>query len=339
MRVLLIRFSSFGDIVQTMAAASALRHSFPRAKIDWLTRQEFVPLCEGQPFIDQVYGLDRGAGWRGLFTLGRELRNNGYSHVYDAHNNLRSRMVCWILTIGAAHLHFVRRGKQRWKQLLLLYFRRDLFERPQIAQKSYVTPLKVWQVQDDSKPTYFKAPPFEPSRWNEILLPDTAAGDYIGLVPCTAHPLKAWPESHWLSLIAALPEQKFVLLGGPGEAICERLSQSAPQRVINLAGRLSLSESCAVIDGLAGVVAADTGLLHVADAMGKPAVGLYGPVMCCYPRSPNTQVLEVPVDCRCRHPQEKKCLVDITPERVVRALQRRLHKQRDEHEIEQPPKV
>jgi heptosyltransferase-2 len=208
--------------------------------------------------------------------------------------------------------------------MLLFKFRKDRFERPQIAQKSYALPLKTWGLKDWVKQIYWSTPPLTTG-----VIEKFPTKKSVVLVPTTAHELKDWPLAHWLRLIDLMPQTSFLVLGGPADQNCTQLENHAPERVTNLAGQLSLLESCQQVANCLALVAADTGLLHVADASGVPAIGLYGPVMCCYPAFTTTQVLEVDLACRpcsrigegyCTHPELKKCLQDIRPEKVARVL-------------------
>src|SRR4051812_888007 len=88
-RLLVIRFSSFGDIVQAQPSVSAFRAKFPSAQIHWLVRRDFRGLVAHNHSIDQVISFDRSEGLFNLLRLSWRLGAEPYSHIYDAHNNVR----------------------------------------------------------------------------------------------------------------------------------------------------------------------------------------------------------------------------------------------------------
>ena len=89
-RILVIRFSSFGDIVHTMAGIGPLKERFPESQIDFVVRAEFAGMVSCSPQVHQVWALRRDAGFKGLWRLALELRTRRYDRIYDAHRSLRS---------------------------------------------------------------------------------------------------------------------------------------------------------------------------------------------------------------------------------------------------------
>lgn len=330
-QILVIRFSSFGDVVQTLSVPSALAEAFPGAEIHWITRKDMAPLLKNHPHIQHIWEFDRKAGLLGLIKLTIALRAVKFTHIYDAHNNMRSRVIVWMLRplgfigVGPA---FIRRSIRRWKRLLLFKFRINTFEMPFSGQRDLLEPLQAWGVSKIAPP----APQIFPSEENtrkafEIL------GDYAGsiaLAPSAAFFLKRWPQSYWAELIQLLPGERFVLLGGPEDSFIEDIQTVAPDRVLNLAGKCSLQVSSSVVGLSKAVVSNDTGLLHVAEQLGKHTIALMGPAPFGFPSRPSTKIMELNLSCRpcSKHGQgpcvnkEKyqKCLVDITPTQVAEQL-------------------
>src|SRR5690349_77986 len=109
MKLLIIRFSSFGDIVQSMAVPRAFLDVYPDSQVDWLTREDFAELLRQQPTIHRVHSYPRSAGVFGLMKLALGLSQAGYTHVYDAHANLRSSLVMFILRVASVFSFFFGR--------------------------------------------------------------------------------------------------------------------------------------------------------------------------------------------------------------------------------------
>lgn len=331
-KILVIRFSSFGDVVQTLSVPSALAQTFPGAEVQWITRKDMAPLLKNHPHIQRVWEFDRKAGLLGLIKLVWSMRGENFTHIYDAHNNMRSRVIAWILRpLGMLGIgpKFIRRSIRRWKRFLLFKMRINTFEMPFNGQRDLLEPLQKWGVSKIAPP----APQIFPSEEN-LKKAAEVLGDYtnaVALAPSAAFFLKRWPKDYWKDLIQLLPGERFVLLGGPEDSFIEDIHAIAPDRVLNLAGKCSLNVSSAVVALSKAVVSNDTGLLHVAEQLGKRTIALMGPAPFGFPSRPTTKIMELDLYCRpcSKHGQgpcvnkEKyhKCLVDITPPQVAEQLQ------------------
>lgn len=332
-KVLIIRFSSFGDIVQCSSVVELIRQKFPEAEIDWVTRSEFDYLVKLNQGVSRVWSFDKKLGLSGLFHLGIELRSQNYDNVYDAHNNLRSALLSFIIRTRLFNRpKWLTRSKSRLKRILLFSFRINLFPKPFQGIHSYEKPLEKWGIPFREKKKFV--------HWNfsEAALVKTknfvTSNNEIVLVPSAAWEMKRWPLDHWKKLIALMADKKFVILGGKEDLFCEDLKNVAPERVINLAGKLSLIESCALVLSAPLIISADTGLLHVADVLGVKALALQGPTAFGFTSGSQIKTMEVELACRpctkdgrgsCSQDVYQKCMVDITPEQVAANARQMIH--------------
>ncbi len=316
-KLLIIRFSSFGDIVQSMSVLRPLKNRSPESEIHWLTRSEFSNLVSLSPHVDRVISFDKNSGLLGLIKLGFQLRAEGYDLIYDAHKNTRSAILRWIF-LG---MNIVMRPKSRWKRILLFTFRINKFPWPFKGMESYLSPLKLtaenlhqeWRFSDETK--------------NKV---DQQVGEnFVCLAPSAAWEMKRWPLDHWKELIRLKSTTRFVVLGGPADTFCDELVEVAPDRVLNLAGKLSIIESCYAVSKANALVSADTGLIHVADILGVKGLSLVGPTAFGFPTNTNIETLEVDLPCRpctkdgrgdCSQEVWQKCMVDIRPDTVSSKL-------------------
>lgn len=331
-RFLIIRFSSFGDVVQSLSIPAALKQKYPEAEVHWITRKDMAPLLNNHPSIDRIWAFDRKDGLKGLVSLTLQMRSLNFTHIYDAHNNMRSRVIVWILRpLGWLGMgpKFIRRSIRRWRRFLLFKFRINTFEMPFSGQRDLLEPLQPWGVSKQAPPAPQIFPQtYDLDRAKEFL---GVFANAVALAPSAAFALKRWPVEHWKELIQLLPEQKFVLLGGPEDTFIEEIRAIAPDRVLNLAGACSLAVSSGVVAQSKVLVSNDTGLLHVAEQLGKKAVALMGPAPFGFPSRPTTRIMELQLPCRpcSKHGQgpcvnkEKfhKCMVDITPVQVATELE------------------
>jgi ADP-heptose:LPS heptosyltransferase len=324
-KLLIIRLGSIGDVLHCLGIPEAFKIKFPNAEVHWLVKQEFGFLVEHHPKVAQTITFDREMGFWGLFKLAWSLRKEHYTHVYDAHNNLRSNFVLNVLMFFRKP-EILQRPKNRWRRFK--YFKlkkRTEYRMPYYSQYSYLRPLAHWLGK-----TYIPPAP-------QLFFPDATLDfamrkirvpqPFIALVPSAAWTMKRWPQEYWKKLIDALPTASFVILGGPQDHFCEKYEQLEPHRVQNLAGKLTLIESCAVIKAASLTVSGDTGLLHAADQLGVPAIALIGPTAFGYPQRETSHIMEVKdLPCKpcskdgsgkCSQATFRKCLVDLTPEMVA----------------------
>jgi heptosyltransferase-2 len=321
-KVLIIRFSSFGDIVQASSVVEPIRQHWPNAEIHWVTRAEFHQLVALNSRINQVISLDKNSGFLGLLKLANDLRKQNYTHVYDAHHNLRSSILRIFLRTKLIRANLIMRPKSRLKRMLLFYFRINLFPKPFKGIDSYLAPLKKWGIQNMDSSNIV-------ANWSLPNLELQIPKNIITFVPSAAWEMKRWPISHWKKLVTLLPGADIVILGGKEDIFCSEISAIAPERVTNLAGQISLIASCDVIRKSKIIVSADTGLLHVADVLGIPGISLMGPTAFGFTKSQKIKTLEVPLACRpcskdgrgnCSQNTYQKCMVDITPEMVAKEI-------------------
>ena len=317
----------------------AFKNNFPAAQVDWLVRSDFASLLRGNSALDQVIEFDRKQSWIELIQLAFRLSRSGYTHVYDAHANLRSFIVRSVFLFSnfvpglGPRISLIRRPKSRVRRWLFFRFRLSTLPRPFRGAESFHRPLKPWGISE-------KVPAGRQFTVTEKL-PDEILSEIgklklpvLALAPSAAWPMKRWPESHWKSLIYDLSEFSFILLGGPEDTFLEDIRKHAPDRVLNFAGRLTLAQSASVFDHVRLVIANDTGLLHVADQMERPLIALIGPTAFGYPSHKTSQTLEIELTCkpcskdgrgRCTNDLYQRCLVDLKPTSVAQAVRKMLH--------------
>lgn len=322
-KVLIIRFSSFGDIVQCMSVVILLNEK--NVEIDFLTKKEFSNLVRLDTTINTVHEFDKKDGILGLVRLAIKLRSNEYDVIYDAHSNVRSfivRSICALL--GGPKV--IVRSKERLKRIALFYFRKIYYENwPFRGMWSYVLPLKDYfqlNVLSNSFPQ--KARWTFPHLTNPWL--DKINTEFLAIAPSAAWEMKRWPISHWRELLENDQGVQIVILGGPQDLFCQQLEAIDPKRILNVAGKLSLIESCYVVSRAKGLISADTGLVHVADILGVKALNLIGPTAFGYTSSQAVKTMEVNLSCRpcskdgrgrCSQSTYQKCMVDIQPSKVL----------------------
>ncbi len=326
---MIVRLSSLGDILQCLPVVDLVKLHHPDCRIHWLTKSDFATSLHPSLNIDKLIVYDKKQGLAKFISLCWQLRNEDYTHIYDAHSNLRSHIACFILTLRWPPPQFLRRSKERLKRWLLFTWKWNLLPQPYRAAHTFLHPLKSWGLDFEGQ---LPSPQvkFSPSEKVQHLLNSMLKkGDFILAAPSAAWELKRWPASYWSEMIRLLPEQQFVLVGGPNDIMCHEIAEANSQNCIDLSGKLSWSETFEFVNQASLIVSGDTGVLHMADYLDKKVLAIIGPTAFGYPSRSNSQVLEVNLNCRpctkdgrgrCTNKVRKKCLVDITPDELRKKI-------------------
>ncbi len=329
-KVLILRFSSLGDIIMTTAAVRALRKQFPQAEIDMIVREDFLDLVRFNPHLTKAIGFPRAGGVNGLRKLVSAIRAREYDVIYDAHRSLRTRLMMPFLN-GKRCFYF---QKHYLKRAWSLTFKRPRLNENRFLER-FVEPLEPLGVKYDGGGPEMNVPSSaETSALRKVgALP--AGHPVVGLIPSAQWNGKRWPLENFRAVALQLLEEtqsSLVVFGGKQDTFCQELVGGLPaSRVLNTQGKLSILESAALVGKCHYVIANDTGLMHVADALGVPSVLIFGPTSAglgCLPFQPLTQVVERELWCRpCSKNGQAPCIrgkrvcLDIAPETVFqRAL-------------------
>lgn len=260
MKILVLRFSSIGDIVLTTPVIRTLKKQLG-AEVHFLTKQRFVEILTPNPYIDRVIGFNREVN-----EVLPALKQEKYDYIIDLHRNLRSLRVK--LALGRRSFSF---PKLNWKKWLLVRFKIDKLPRIHIVDRYFETVRPLGVNNDGAGLDHFipSAQEVRLEDWSPILHPQA----YIALVLGATHATKRLPTDKLQELCKHIP-YPVALLGGPDEAQTGTILE-APG-IINLAGKLSLHQSASVIQQAKLIITHDTGLMHMAAALQKPIISIWG---------------------------------------------------------------
>ncbi len=330
-KILIIRLSSIGDIIQCMGVVGGIKRRFPDARIEWVVRSDMQGVLSIDSRIDRIHPFDKRERLKGLLRLARRLRKERFDYIYDAHCNLRSSILKTVLLPPARGYrpYNTTRSKQYFNRLLLFKFRINRFDKPFRGMVSFRKPLAKWGITEfPDAPTDWNFPKEMGEKFDALISPRS-----ITLVPSANWHTKRWPVEHWQELVRQMPEYEFVILGGPADTFCEEIRAVAPERTTNMAGKTSIMESCYIVSRSNMVISGDTGFMHAADMFSIPTLALMGPTAFGFPTGPTAEVLEVNLPCRpctkdgrgkCKLQQERKCMYDITPSLVAARIRARM---------------
>jgi heptosyltransferase I len=336
-RVLLIKPSSLGDVVHALPVLAGLRSAFPDAHLAWMIATPFAPLLKDHPLLDELIPFDRRRYGRvhhdpaALRDFGRflsHLNASRFDLVIDLQGLLRSGFFAVFtqaryrvgfsaarefgaafcthrVQVPPACVHAVDRNVHLARTVGL-----------PIADPEFPLPLTLDETQEAN-----------------ALLADHADGfleNFIAIVPGARWTTKQWPAARYAALIDRLAETgrpPCVLLGAPDERpVADAITARAQAPLCDLVGRTSLRQLAALLDRSERVVCNDSGPMHIAAALGKPLVALFGPTdpARCGPYTDRAQVVRALIPClgcyrrRCWH---QSCLQDVTVDQVLAAVQ------------------
>ncbi|MCH7549382.1 MAG: glycosyltransferase family 9 protein [Candidatus Krumholzibacteriota bacterium] len=293
MNVILIRFSSLGDCVLLCPLAAHLARAGARVTV--VTKRTYVEIFAAATGVNRILALDAGAGLRGLAQIAGSLRNDA-DIVIDAHNNWRSRALCGML--GGTSIRFEKHYRSR---LGLIVFKRAR-EVPTMLER-YAHLAEILGHETRLAPGGLTIPASIVRRCDERLGSVTA--NMVAVAPGSRWPMKRWPVDRYLELarrIIAGGKRRIVLVGDADDAeLCRVFLTTLGDSVVDATGSASILETAGYISRASGFVGNDSGLMHLAEAVGTPVVGLFGPTVRAfgyYPALPGSAAIERQLSCR-----------------------------------------
>jgi heptosyltransferase-2 len=336
-RILIIRFSSLGDIVLTTPVIDALRAAFPAAEISFLTKVRYRDLLKADPRVTRLVEFDSGGRHRGvggLIRLISELRCGDFDLLIDLHSNLRSFVV----------RHLVRsrikiKYRKRWWARFLMVHCKFLETKPFHTVDSYLAVLgPLGLTARDKIPMVFPAEDDLRFAGNFLLERKVKMDDIvIGVHPGAKWETKRYEPEKFAQICRRLVDSlnaKIVLLGEAGEEeMVWKIASELPESSTIRAVRLSLGQLMAVIRRCDCLISNDSGPMHLASALRVPVVAIFGPThprLGFAPLGPEAVVLCSDEECspcslhgekRCRK-QSRLCMDAIDPTEVAEAAER-----------------
>ena len=137
MKLLIIRFSSFGDLVQTSAVLKSLKKQKPNLEIHWLVRSDMEGVISDRKEISKIWSFKRDSGFKGLFDMAKKLSLMNFDYVYDAHGSIRSSIISFYLRMAKPTIMFQLRSKYRLRRVLLFKLGINTFPRPYRSMLTY----------------------------------------------------------------------------------------------------------------------------------------------------------------------------------------------------------
>ncbi len=260
-KILIIRFSSIGDIVLTSPIVRCLKLQ-TGAIVHFVCKTPFRTVVENNPYIDRVYSFQNS-----LREIQEILKNEHYDTIIDLHKNLRSTKLK--LFLGKPSYTFDKINIEKW---LMVNLKMDHLPKTHIVNR-YFQAVKHFNIQNDHQGLDYFIPDEDKVEIENILKSKSKL--YIAFAIGAAHATKRLPKNKILEILHQI-QQPVILLGGKGEQEIGQELQSKAQSVYSFCGKLNLNQSASVVQQAACVITHDTGMMHIAAAFQQKIISVWG---------------------------------------------------------------
>jgi heptosyltransferase-1 len=301
--ILVVRLGAMGDILHTLPAAASLKHSHPDARLTWAVEPRWRPLLEDNPYVNRIVEIRRDS-IGGLLESLRELRRSAYDFAVDFQGLIKSALTAAFARPG--RIYGYHQSQTREPAAAVFYSHKTT------ARAAHVVDRHLELAASAGATRLLRCFPLPPGR-AEGDLPD---GDFVLASPLAGWGAKQWPLPHYHALGARLQEElgmPLVLDGPPGSGFDHHST---------LAGLIYATRRASAVVGV------DSGPLHLAAALNKPGVAIFGPTDPARngPYGASIRVLRsdaAPTSYK-RAADISACMREITPDQVFDCLKAQL---------------
>lgn len=268
MKVLIVRFSSIGDIVLTTPVPRCIKMQLENVEVHYATKAQYQSILESNPYVDKVFLLKED-----LDELIAELKKENYDVVLDLHNNLRTRILKWKL--GVRSFSFNKLNIEKW---LMVNFKINKLPAAHIVDR-YLETAKSLGVKNDALGLDYFIPEKDEVPWDWF--PETHRNGFVAYAIGAQHETKKLPVDRMVELCTKI-NQPIVLLGGKedfenAERVRLEFDQGKSNTIIfNACGKFNLNQSADIVRKCDVIFSHDTGLMHIAAALKKEVYSIWG---------------------------------------------------------------
>jgi ADP-heptose:LPS heptosyltransferase len=302
LKILIVRFSSIGDIVLTTPIIRCLKRQLKDVEIHYLTKENFKSVLDSNPYIDVLYTIKSDIS-EAIPALIKE----NFDYVIDLHRNIRTLKLK--LKLGVKSYSY---SKLNWEKFLITTFKINKLPTKHIVDRYFETVEKLGVINDNSGLDYYI------NSKDQVNIAETLPANFLNgynaLVVGGSYFTKQIPTNK-LNEICLKSNLPLVLLGGKEDFnIAEMVFNTHQLKTINLCGKLNLNQSASMINQSVKVITSDTGLMHIAAAYKKDIISVWGNTIPEFGMGPylageQSQIVEVRnLSCRpCSKLGYKKC--------------------------------
>lgn len=262
-KILIIRFSSIGDIVLTTPILRCIKNQ-SNISIHYLTKDKYVDLVKDNPHLDKIYSIKKHTK-----EILSDLYSENYCAIIDLQKNIRSIMLKWQLK--KPYRSFNKRNFKKW---ILIYMGIDLLKKQHVVDR-YFSALKSFNIYNDEEGlNYFISPQLDK---NSFPIKIDFKKHFIAWVIGGTYKQKKFSREHIIQICQKV-SMPVLLLGGNSELDVgeEIVRKTKKNNIYNLCGSLSIDQSAYILKNCFLVLTNDTGLMHIASAFKKRIISFWG---------------------------------------------------------------
>ncbi len=264
MKILIVRYSSIGDIVLTTPVIRCVKKQ-TGAQVHYVTKKAFKTIIESNPYVDKAFYIDE----ENYDSIVEQLQMEAYDYVIDLHNNVRTLKLKRLLKRKT--FSFYKLNIQKW---LLTALKINVLPKKVHIVDRYMDTVRSLGVKNDGAGLDYFIP--EKDQIKDSDLPLSHVAGYIGVVIGAALGTKQLPVEKIKAICAAI-DHPLVLLGGKEDAANgELIAAIDPIKIYNACGKFNLNESADLVRKSKFIITHDTGLMHIATAFNKRVVSIWG---------------------------------------------------------------
>jgi lipopolysaccharide heptosyltransferase I len=278
--ILILKLGSLGDVNHTLPLANILRSKYLDAHIGWAIERKVSSLIENHPSVDEVIVFERKRGIKTFLPFMKfikEVRGKKYDIIIDLQGNLKGGIIT-LLSSCRWRMGF-KRGSSRIETISTFFTNRKVAE-----EGSHIIERNMGfagELEADAGDISFGVPVEEPAKRyiDDFLKSRNVYNKRIVIMhPGVTWETKKWPIENYARLseeiVKKFDDTAIVITAGPGE---EKLAEKCRKGDVVIANGMNLSQLAALLDKCELFIGSDTGPLHLAAALGKRVIGLYGP--------------------------------------------------------------
>jgi lipopolysaccharide heptosyltransferase I len=254
-RILVIRLGAMGDVIHALPAVATLKHSFPHSRVSWVLRPRWIPLVEGNPFVDEIIPFNRTMS--GIGALWRRLHAERFNLAVDLQGLMQSALVAGLSRADKIVGFDRSQAAERWASLF--------YSTGVVTNSAHIVDRNLELVAAAGASSILRAFPL-PEGSSEGRLPE---GRFVLTSPLAGWSAKQWPLERFEQL-AKLLDLPLVVNGTPDSAATLQRIRGAHVHISGIAGLIDATRRAHAAIGV------DSGPMHLAAALGKPGVAIFG---------------------------------------------------------------
>ncbi len=277
MKILIIRFSSIGDIVLTTPIVRCLYHHIENVELHYLCKTSFAEIMASSPYLHKIHRFNKGDK-----SLIKTLKTEKFDYVVDLQKNRFSRKICRQLHVR--HSSFPKLNIRKW---ILVNFKINLMPNLHVVDR-YFKALKELKVVNDGKGLDFFTTEEDKTYFKRLNLPKV----YVAIAIGSKHKTKQIPKNKLLKICRKITHPVVFLGDKDDSVIAEYVMQKIDNKAYNMCGKTSIRQSALCVQYAICLLTGDTGLMHIAAALNQKIISVWGntvPAFGMYPYMPENE--------------------------------------------------